>query len=86
MAHPGRGESDRGQGARRMKKRWKILIGVVVVVAGYVAWVSRPEPGDRAELTDTCAFPTITNAQYRALIAEAKAVIEPKRRDRGRRR
>ncbi len=64
-----------------MKKRWKILIGFVVVIVGYVAWVSRPEFGDHAELTDTCAFPTITNAQYRALVAEAKALIEPKRRE-----
>ncbi len=79
-AHSERGESDRGQGARRMKKRWKILIGFVVVIVGYVAWVSRPEFGDHAELTDTCAFPTITNAQYRALVAEAEALIEPRRR------
>ena len=62
-----------------MKKRWWVLLSVGGLVAGYFAWMSRPEFSDRAELTDTCSFPTITNAQYRALIAEAKTLIEPRR-------
>ncbi|MCC6889189.1 MAG: hypothetical protein IT536_11705 [Hyphomicrobiales bacterium] len=63
-----------------MRLPWKILIGIAGLVTGYFAWVSRPEPGDRAELTDTCSFSTIDNAQYRGLVAEAKKLIEPNRR------
>jgi hypothetical protein len=63
-----------------MRLRSKILLGFAVLVAGCVAWVLRPEPSDRAELTDTCAFPTIDNAQYRAMVAEAKALLAPMRR------
>ena len=62
-----------------MRARRKVLL-VAALVAGYFIWVSRPEFSDRAELTDTCSFPTITNEQYRALIVEAKKLIEPNHR------
>jgi hypothetical protein len=67
-------------GAGRMRRRWVVLLSLVGGIAGYFLWVSRPEPSDRAEMTDTCSFPTISNAQYRALIVEAKKLIEPNRR------
>ena len=63
-----------------MRKRWVVLLSFAGVIVGFFVWVSRPEPSDRAELTDTCSFPTITNAQYRALVTEAKKLIEPNRR------
>lgn len=61
-----------------MRRLWAVLLILVGAVVGYFAWVSRPEPGDRAELTDSCAFPTIDNTRYRELVAEAKSLIEPK--------
>jgi hypothetical protein len=63
-----------------MRRQWKVLLGIVGIGAAYFAWVSRPESGDRAEVTDTCSFPTFTNAQYRALVLEAKTLIAPQRK------
>jgi len=60
-----------------MRLRSKILLGFAGLVAGYFAWFSYPGPSDRAEVTDTCSFPTIDNAQYRTLVADAKALIRP---------
>jgi hypothetical protein len=66
-------------GARNMRKRGKILLGIAGIIVAYFAWVSRPESGDHAERTDTCTFPGITNAQFRDLVVEAKGLIEPER-------
>lgn len=63
-----------------MKKRYLIPLILIGLVTARVAWVSRPEPGDHAELTDTCEFNGFPNAKYRALITEAKALLAPHRR------
>jgi hypothetical protein len=63
-----------------MKKRYLIPCILVGLLLGRVFWVSRPEPPDHAELTDTCEFEGFPNSKYRALIAEAKALVDPHRR------
>lgn len=62
-----------------MKKRYLIPLLLFGLVVARVAWVSRPEPGDHAELTDTCEYKGFPNEKYRALIAEAKAMLAPHR-------
>ena len=60
-----------------MRKRWVVLLSFAGVIVGFFVWVSRPEPSDRAELTDTCSFPTITNAQYSRAGHRSEEIDEP---------
>jgi hypothetical protein len=54
---------------------------VVVVVGAYFGWVSFPEFNEPAEMTESCTFPTISNEKYRTFVLQARALIDPRRRD-----
>jgi hypothetical protein len=55
-----------------MSRGSKIALCTCGAILAYVAWVSWPYAPDRAELSDTCSSPNITNEKYRGFIAEAK--------------
>lgn len=59
----------------------RALAVLAAIVVAYLAWMSRPDPAEHPEAIDICTFPTITNERYRNLIAEAKRIVDPQRRE-----